>query len=73
MLMDPDGREIIGKDGKPINYTIKNGKIIWSKNVKSKKDIKNHKLYQYVGVSQNSIYKHFEKTHNWFEKLFERL
>ncbi len=30
--IDPDGREIIGTDGKPVTYQMVNGQVIWSKN-----------------------------------------
>jgi RHS repeat-associated protein len=31
-FIDPDGREVIGADGKPITYERKDDKIVWSKN-----------------------------------------
>jgi RHS repeat-associated protein len=30
--IDPDGREIIGTDGKPVTYQTVNGQTVWSKN-----------------------------------------
>ena len=30
--IDPDGREIVGTDGKPVTYQTVNGQTIWSKN-----------------------------------------
>ncbi|MBI3221289.1 MAG: RHS repeat-associated core domain-containing protein, partial [Bacteroidetes bacterium] len=30
--IDPDGREVVGSDGKAVTYERKDGKVIWSKN-----------------------------------------
>jgi RHS repeat-associated protein len=31
-FIDPDGRDIVGTDGKPVTYRMENGKAVWSAN-----------------------------------------
>ena len=63
MLVDTDGKDWV--------YNKKTKKYYWDKNVKSKKDIKDRKNLEYIGLRENDISKHFNKNHNWFEKLYK--
>jgi len=61
MLTDPDGKDWV--------YNKKTKKYYWDKNVKSKQDIKNSELYQYIGIDVRDIYKNYKKLHPflyWF-------
>ncbi len=61
MLVDPDGKDWV--------YNKKTKKYYWDKNVKSKKDIKNSKLYQYIGIGEKDIYKHYKKLHPFLNRF----
>ena len=51
--IDPDGRDIIGTDGKPVTYRMANGQAVWSKNASTDvKRIGNSMVQTKAGTKQ---------------------